>query len=123
MSDISEIIKASLDSIKFFANTDSVIGNPISTSTGVTIIPISKLTVGFVGGGVDYGQKKITHTQNFGGGSGTGLSITPIALLTVDQNANTSIIPINEKKQAADKFISFIERSPEIIDRLKSIMS
>ena len=123
MSDISEIIKASLDSIKFFANTDSVIGNPISTSTGVTIIPISKLTVGFVGGGVDYGQKKIAHTQNFGGGSGTGLSITPIALLTVDQNANTSIIPINEKKQAADKFISFIERSPEIIERLKSIMS
>lgn len=123
MSDISEIIKASLDSIKFFANTDSVIGDPITTPSGITLIPISKLTVGFIGGSLDYGAKKITHAQNFGGGSGTGVSVTPIAILTVDKDAKTSIIPINEKKQIADKFISLVERSPEIIDKLKSMMT
>ena len=123
MSDISEIIKSSLESIKTFANTNVIIGDPISTSAGITLIPISKLTVGFIGGGVDYGQKKIAHTQNFGGGSGTGLSITPIAILTVDRDANTGVIPLNEKKQLSDKFFSFIERSPELIDRFKSIMT
>lgn len=123
MSDISEILKASLDTIRCFANADSVVGDPISTPHGVTIIPISKLTVGFIGGGADYGQKKLSHVQNFGGGSGTGLSVTPIALLTIDEHANTSIIQINEKKQIADKFISFFERSPEILERIKSVMS
>lgn len=123
MSDISEIIKASLESIKFLANTDTVIGAPISTSAGITVIPISKLTVGFIGGSLDYGAKKLTHAQNFGGGSGTGVSVTPIAILTVDSDAKVNIISVNEKKQIADKFISFIERSPEIIDKLKSIMT
>ena len=123
MSDISEIIKASLESIKFLANTDTVIGTPISTSAGITVIPISKLTVGFIGGSLDYGAKKLTHAQNFGGGSGTGVSVTPIAILTIDSDAKVNIISVNEKKQIADKFISFIERSPEIIDKLKSIMT
>ena len=105
------------------ANTDTVIGAPISTSAGITVIPISKLTVGFIGGSLDYGAKKLTHAQNFGGGSGTGVSVTPIAILTVDSDAKVNIISVNEKKQIADKFISFIERSPEIIDKLKSIMT
>lgn len=123
MSDISEIIKASLESIKFLANTDTVVGAPITTSSGITVIPISKLTVGFIGGSLDYGAKKLTHAQNFGGGSGTGVSVTPIAILTIDNDAKVNIISINEKKQITDKLISFIERSPEIIDKLKSMMT
>jgi sporulation protein YtfJ len=122
MSDISEIIKASLESIKAFSDTQAVMGDAINTPAGITIIPISKLTVGFVGGGADYVQKKLSHVQNFGGGSGVGLSITPMALLTVTPDACVNIIPINEKKQLTDKFFSFIEHSPDIIDRIKSIM-
>ena len=123
MSDMSEIIKESLDGIKIFADTERIIGQPINTPAGVTVIPISKLTVGFIGGGADYGQKKIAHSQNFGGGSGTGVSISPIAFLTVSADANVNIIPLNDDKSSADRFFSLIERSPEILEKIKNIMS
>ena len=123
MSDMSEIIKSSLDGIKTFADAESVIGNSINTPSGVTIIPISKLTVGFLGGGVDYGQKKLTHVQNFGGGSGAGVSITPIAFLTVTPSGDINLINVNDPKECSGKLFSLIERSPEIIDKIKGIMS
>lgn len=122
MSDMSEIIKASLEGIKNFADAQTVVGKPINTPSGVTVIPISKLSVGFIGGGADYGQKKITHAQNFGGGSGAGVSITPIAFLTITPDGSIDVLPVNEKRNISDKLISFIDRSPEIIDKIKSIM-
>ena len=67
MSDMSEIIKESLEGVRGFANTEAIIGNVINTQSGVTIIPISRLTVGFAGGGFDYGQKKLSQGQGFGG--------------------------------------------------------
>ncbi len=123
MSDMSEIIKASLDGIKNFADTETVIGNVITTPSGVTVIPISKLTVGFAGGGIDYGQKKLSHMQNFGGGSGTGISITPIAFLTVANDSSVNLISIDDGQTTADRFFSLVERSPEIIERIKDILS
>lgn len=123
MSEMNEIIKESLDGIKAFVDADSVIGTPINTQAGVIIIPISKLTVGFIGGGADYGQKKLTHPQSFGGGSGTGVTITPIAFLTITHTGLVNLIPVTKEKHSSDKFMSFIERSPEIIERLKGIMS
>ena len=122
MSDMSEIIKASLEGIKSFADAQTVVGKLINTPSGVTVIPISKLSVGFIGGGADYGQKKITHAQNFGGGSGAGVSITPIAFLTITPYGSIDVLPVNEKRNISDKLISFIDRSPEIIDKIKSIM-
>ena len=122
MSDISEIIKESLNGIKSFADAQTVIGELITTPCGVTLIPISKLTVSFIGGGADYGQKRLTHGQSFGGGSGAGLSITPVAILTVSPDGSVTLLPINEKKQITDKLLSFIERSPDIIDKIKSVM-
>lgn len=122
MSDMSEIIKASLEGIKSFADAQTVVGKLINTPSGVTVIPISKLSVGFIGGGADYGQKKITHAQNFGGGSGAGVSITPIAFLTITPDGSIDVLTVNEKRNISDKLISFIDRSPEIIDKIKSIM-
>ena len=122
MSDMSEIIKASLEGIKGLADAQTVIGKIISTPSGVTVIPISKISVGFIGGGADYGQKKLTHAQNFGGGSGAGVSITPIAFLTITPNGDVEVLSVNEKKNLSDKLMSIIDRSPEIIDKIKSVM-
>jgi sporulation protein YtfJ len=123
MSDMSEIIKESLDGIKVFADPKKIIGDVIQTPSGVTIIPISKLTVGFAGGGADFGQKKLSHTQNFGCASGTGVSVTPIAFLTVTPDSTVNLITVNDEKTASDRFITMIERSPEIIERIKNVMS
>ena len=122
MSDMNEIIKESLGGIKEFADTQKVIGDVITTPGGVTIIPISKLTVGFAGGGIDYGQKKLSLNQNFGCASGTGISITPIAFLTVTPDSTINVIPVNDEKSTSERFISLVEHSPELIQRIKNIM-
>ena len=72
---------------------------------------------------VDSVLKQLSHAQNFGCAAGTGVSVTPIAFLTVTPDSTISIIPINDEKTTSDRFITMIERSPEIIERIKNIMS
>ncbi len=120
---MSDIIRASLDGIKSFTDMDSVIGRAITTPSGVTVIPISKVSVGFAGGGLDYGGKKITASQNFGGGSGTGVSITPIAFLTVGKNAEINLIPLAAPSDDVERITSLIDRSPEIIKKIKDALT
>ena len=80
---MSDIIRASLDGIRDLTDMETAIGDAITTPSGVTVIPVSKVTMGIATGGIDYATKKLTSPQNFGGGGGTGMSITPIAFLTV----------------------------------------
>lgn len=124
MSDMSEIIKTTLEGIDSFTDVNSVVGSVIKTPDGMTIIPISKITVGFLGGGADYGQKKLSQSQSFGGGSGAGISISPVAFLTVAPDSTVNLIPLNsESKAGVDRITSIIERSPEIIERIKQLLS
>jgi len=120
---MSDIIKASMDGIKSFTDMETVIGNAITTPSGVTVIPVSKVAMGIATGGVDYGQGKSNPNQNFGGGGGTGLSITPIAFLTVGRDAEVSIIHINSSGGEIDRIASIIERSPEIVEKIKNALS
>ena len=121
---MSEIIKASLDGVRDFTNMESAIGTPIQTPSGVTVIPVSRVSIGFATGGLDYGQKKIISGQNFGGGGGTGVSITPIAFLTIGKNAEINLIPVASSTQSSiEHAISVIEQSPEIIKKIKDALS
>ncbi len=116
---MSEIIKTSLDGVKSFTDAENAIGEPILTASGVTVIPVSKVSFGFASGGLDFGQKKLISSQNFGGGGGTGLSITPIAFLTIDKNSRVELIHIANEKSTLEKAISAFESSPEIIKKIK----
>ena len=120
---MSDIIKASMDSIKSFTDMDTAIGNAITTPSGVTVIPVSKVTMGIATGGIDYGDKRSSSSQNFGGGGGTGLSITPIAFLIVGRDADVNIFHIENATGEMDRVISLIERSPEIIEKIKQALS
>ena len=124
MSDMSEIIKTTLEGIDSFTDVNSVVGSVIKTPEGMTVIPISKITVGFLGGGADYGQKKLSQQQSFGGGSGAGISISPVAFLTVSPDSSVNLITLNsESKAGVDRITNLIERSPEIIERIKQFLS
>ena len=68
---ISDLFSSTLDSVKNVVDSNTVMGTPIVTASGTTIIPVSKVSVGFVGGGTDFGSKK-DDKRNFGGGGGTG---------------------------------------------------
>ena len=75
---LSDIIGTSLEKIKALVDGETVIGNPIQTPNGTTVIPVSKISMGFASGGIDYTGKK-APVQNFGGGGGTGVTVTPIS--------------------------------------------
>jgi len=93
---MSDIIKTSLEGIKGLSEMETAIGRPIITSSGVTVIPVSKVSVGFLSGGLDFGPKKLINNQSFGGGGGSGVSITPVAFLTVSASAEINLVPISQ---------------------------
>lgn len=119
---MSDIIRASMDGIKSFTDMETVIGNAITTPSGVTVIPVSKVAMGIATGGIDYGAREQSD-QNFGGGGGTGLSITPIAFLTVGRDAEVQLIHINGGVADVDKIANLIERTPEFIEKIKNALS
>ena len=121
---MSEMIRASLDGIKEFADVDTVFGKAITTPGGVTVIPVSKISVGFATGGLDFQTKRPISPTNFGGGSGTGVSITPVAFLTVSEKAEINLIPIGSGDMTSiDRVCDLIERSPAILEKLKNTFS
>ncbi len=120
---MSDIIKSSLDGIRDFTNIDTAIGNPIITPSGVTVIPISKVLVGFATGGVDFTGNKSLSADNFGGGGGTGVSITPIGFLTVGNDSEINLINLASNSSSIDHALSVLERSPDIIKKIKENLS
>lgn len=121
---MKELINASLGGIKSITDADTVIGQPIHTPGGVTVIPVSKVAFGFAGGGFNPKDKRGDYTSPLGSGSGSGVSITPIAFLTVNSSQDVSLVYITDKgNEKVDKITSVIEKSPEILRRIKDIFS
>ena len=129
-SKLNDIIGTSLEKIKALADGETVIGNPITTPDGTTVIPVSKVSMGFASGGIDYSGKKSADSskQNFGGGGGTGITIAPVAFLIIGADGNIQLLPISGPSQGGtvdtvDKVTAFIERSPDILERIKRVFT
>ena len=124
---IPEIIKASLDNVRSLVDANTIIGDPIITQVGTTIIPISKVSVGIATGGVDYNSKKENQPkpQNFGGGGGTGLTVSPVGFLIVDASGEVEFLNVGQKGKPdpVDQIADFVERTPDIIEKIKNIFS
>ncbi len=124
---MSDIIKTSLENIKGMLDANTIIGEPIVTPSGTTLIPVSKISMGYVSGGVDYLSKKNTdrsNSNNFGGGGGTGVTLSPVAFIVLKSNGDCEMLNINSPSAPEDKItqiISAIERSPELIEKLKGV--
>ena len=124
MADILEMMGTSLEKVKEIAGAETVIGDPIYTPNGTLILPVSKLSMGFASGGIDSTTKKQEKPKtSFGGGGGTGVSVTPIAFLIVSPEGKIDLIPITTAQNAdtVDKVAALIERSPEILENLKNV--
>ena len=130
-SKINDIIKVSLEKIKDIVGTETVTGAPIETASGTTIIPVSKVAVGFASGGLDYDPDKsstkdakpsLLKSANFSGGGGTGISVSPIGFLVINKNGNVELLTVDNPNagDSIDKLVSVIERSPEIISKVKN---
>ena len=128
---IGDITKTSLDSIRAMLDPNTVVGNPIETASGTTIIPISKVSVGYASGGIDYAGKKDVSNKpnNFGGGGGTGVSVTPVAFLVVNREGEVSVLNVSSGSSstapadAVSQVVGFLERSPDLLERIRAIFS
>ena len=124
---LQEIIQSSLENIRSMIDANTVIGNPISTPSGTVIIPVSKISMGFASGAMDFNGKNEeamrARLQNFGGGGGTGLSIAPVGFLVVGADGSVDMINVGMEAQngAIEQVAGVIERSPEIIAKIKTI--
>ena len=122
---LNEIIGTSLENIRSMIDANTVIGDPISTENGVTIVPVSKVTVGYASGGLDYNGKEKPQDapQNFGAGGGTGISISPVGFLVIKKDGNVDMINVGKPYPAdpVEQVIEIIERSPDIIGRIKAV--
>ncbi len=124
-----EMIDASLSNIKTLLDANTIIGDPIVTESGTTIIPVSKISVGYVSGGLDYNKKKGEKDQdknapaNFGGGGGTGISVSPVAFIVINGEGKAEMLNITSSgsSDAASQIVNLVDRSPEIIEKIKGI--
>ncbi len=110
---INSLMDTSIKKIKELVNANTIIGDPITTPDGTTIIPVSKVTYGFASGGSDLPTKK-DNRECFGGGSGAGVTIQPIGFLTISKG-NIKMVPINYYEGAADRIVGMI---PEAFEKV-----
>ena len=120
---LDEMIGSSLNGIKQIADLDSVIGSAIQTPSGVTVIPISKISAGFASGGFDVGGKSFAKSNGYGAGGGTGLSITPIGFITVDPMCNVKLISVTEQSNDLENLAKIIDKAPDLIDKIKDVLT
>lgn len=113
---LPNMLESTISKIREMVSVDSVIGEPITTPDGVTIIPVSKVSVGFGGGGSDFVSKNVNKQDNpFGGGVGGGVKVTPIAFLIV-KDGNVRMLPVAAPANTtADRVVEMV---PDLLDKL-----
>ena len=118
---IQGMAESILENINQMVDVNTIVGEPIITPSGVTIIPISKVSVGFGLCGGDF--KPSTPEERkcipFGGGGGGALTITPIAFLTVS-GENVKLITIDRNETTVDKALAM---APEMVDKVANTVS
>ena len=103
--------------IREMVDVNSVVGEPITTPDGVTIIPVTKVSVGFGGGGSDFSNKN--GSNPFGGGVGGGVKVTPICFLIV-KDGNVRMMPVAAPANTtADRIVEMV---PDTIDKLTAYL-
>ena len=115
---LPNMLENTIQKIREMVDVNSVIGEPITTPDGVTIIPVSKVSVGFGGGGSDFTNNKGGENP-FGGGVGGGVKVTPICFLIV-KDGNVRMMPVAEPASStADRIVEMI---PDTLDKLTAYL-
>ena len=113
---LPNMLDSTIAKIREMVNVNSVVGDPMSTPDGVTIIPISKISIGLGGGGSDFASKNSNQQENpFGGGVGAGVKVTPVAFLIV-KDGNVRMLPVaTPANTTTDRLVEMI---PDTLDKI-----
>jgi len=116
-SNIGSLMDVTMTKMREMVDVDTVVGSPITTPDGITIIPVSKVSYGFASGGSDFAVKE---KNGFGGGNGAGIKIDPIGFLVVKDGG---VRMINVTPPAATTIDRAIEKAPEFIDMVDGLIA
>ena len=106
--------------IREMVDANSVIGEPIVTGDGVTIIPVSKISIGLGGGGSDFASSRATQAEYpFGGGVGAGVKVTPVAFLIVKEGSVRMIPVATPANTTADRLVEMV---PDTLDKIAAFV-
>ena len=113
---LPNMLDKTLQKLREMVNVNTVVGDPIVTQDGVTIIPVSKVSVGFGGGGSDFVSKNVNHKENpFGGGVGGGVKVKPVAFLIV-KDGSVRMLPVAAPANTtADRIVEMV---PDTLDKI-----
>lgn len=122
---IESLMKAAMESIREMVDVNTVIGEPVETPDGTVIIPVSRVTCGFIAGGSvfeskrDKKEKEETPPEpDFGGGSGAGVSVKPVGFLVVG-NGQVRMVAV-DKNMLADRLIDL---APQLLEQIQELLS
>ena len=115
---LPNMLNDTIAKIREMVDTNNVIGEPIVVGD-VTIVPVSKVSVGFGGGGSDFTSKTAVKTEPFGGGVGGGVKVTPICFLVV-KDGNVRMMPVaTPANTTADRIVEMV---PDTLDKISAFI-
>ena len=110
---LNDLMRSAMEKVREMADSNTVVGQPIATADGVTLIPITKVSFGFGGGGGDYGK---TAPKDFGGGAAAGVKIDPVAFLVI-KDGITRVMPVAVPPvSTVDRIVEMV---PDIMDKVE----
>ena len=116
---IGELMQNTMENVRSILKVDTVVGDPIYTPDGIMLVPISKISVGFGGGGVEFNQKKVGENRPYGGGNATGVKIEPIGFLIVKDGTVRMVDVMPPANTTVDRIIDLV---PQVMDRVDAFI-
>lgn len=118
---IGDLMETTMEKIRQMVDVNTIVGQPIVTADGITLIPVSKVSFGFASGGSDFQTKQQPAGADnaFGGGSGAGVKITPVSFIII-KNGDVRILHITPPSDSTIERL--IDNAPEIVDKISSMV-
>lgn len=116
---VDELMEKAMANLKSMVDVNTIVGEAVSAPEGTVIIPVSKVSFGFVAGGSDFGGNDAGDNANFGGGSGGGVTISPVAFL-VANSTQIKMLPVDAKQTTVDKVLDYV---PVVIDKVNAAIN
>ena len=115
---IQGLKNVTMDKIRQMADSNTIIGKPIKTDDGTTILPVSRISFGFASAGTDFDGKNAANKDLFGGGSGAGVNIQPVAFLVVKDGC-VRTIQLSDGSNTIDRALTML---PELVDKVSALL-
>ncbi len=115
---IQGLMNVTMDKIRQMADSNTIIGKPIKTDDGTTILPVSRISFGFASAGTDFDGKNAANKDLFGGGSGAGVNIQPVAFLVVKDGC-VRTIQLSDGSNTIDRALTML---PELVDKVSVLL-